>query len=332
MTLLRRLAPDPFILALLAAIIVSTLLPARGTFATIVDALSGIAIIALFFLHGVRLPREALIQGVAHWRLHMTILAFTFLLFPLLGLGLAALFPNWLSPQLWIGILFLCALPSTVQSSIAFTSIAGGNVAGAVASATASNLLGIFLTPVIIGFLTHAHGGSIPISNSWKIAVQLLLPFVVGNLARPWLGAWAARNKAVMTLCDRGTIILAVYSAFSAAVIAGLWSTIAPVTLLELLGVCALLLAIVLIATRYAARLLGFSREDEIAITFCGSKKTLASGVPMARVLFAGPDMGVVVLPLMIFHQIQLIVCAALARRYARQARIDQADNDPKGA
>ncbi|CAM8672919.1 bile acid:sodium symporter family protein [Sphingobium sp.] len=323
--IIRRFSPDPFIVALLLAILVATMVPARGPFATIVDASSTIAIVALFFLHGVRLPREALIQGVTHWRLHLAILAATFVLFPLLGLGIAAAVPGLLPPPLWIGLLFLCALPSTVQSSIAFTSIAGGNVAGAVASATASNLLGIFVTPIVVGLLTQAHGGAIPMSNSWKIALQLLLPFILGNLCRPWLGDWAARNKKIMSLCDRGTIIIAVYSAFSAAVIAGLWQTLSWTILSSLLGICALLLAVALFVTRYGSRLLGFSREDEIAISFCGSKKTLASGVPMARVLFAGPDMGAVVLPLMIFHQMQLIVCAALARRYARAGRQDRA-------
>jgi len=326
---LRRFSPDPFIAALLVAILIASTLPARGTFSTIVDACSTVAIVALFFLHGVRLPREALLQGVAHWRLHLTILAATFVLFPVLGLAMAAAVPGLLPPPLWMGILFLCALPSTVQSSIAFTSIAGGNVAGAIASATASNLLGIFLTPLIVGLLTHANGGGMPLSNSWKIVAQLLLPFALGNLCRPWLGEWAARNKRLMILCDRGTIILAVYSAFSAAVIAGLWHTLAWTTLLHLLAICAVLLSIVLLATRSAGRILGFSRQDEIAIVFCGSKKTLASGVPMARVLFAGPDMGAVVLPLMVFHQMQLFACAALARRYARSGddkRIAAAD------
>ncbi|MDB5685264.1 MAG: hypothetical protein JWM75_2962 [Sphingomonas bacterium] len=314
---LRRLVPDPFIVILFASVALASLAPARGVFSQIVDGAATAAIVLLFFLHGVRLSWQAVTDGVTHWRLHLTILAATFILFPLIGLALAKAFPGLLPSPLWIGILFLCALPSTVQSSIAFTSIGGGNVAGAVVAATASNLLGIALTPLLIGALTEAHGSSVSFAGVWKIVLELLLPFLAGHLMRPWLLGWVMRHKPLLALSDRGTIILAVYSAFSAAVLGGIWSQVSVQTLLVLFGLCALVLTVVLLATRYGARLLGFSREDEVAIVFCGSKKTLASGVPMARVLFAGPDMGAVVLPLMIFHQMQLMVCAWLARRYA---------------
>lgn len=320
MSKLRRLLPDPFIAALFAMVVLASLLPARGAFAAIVDLATTAAIMLLFFLHGVRLSREAVVAGVTHWRLHLTILAATFLLFPLLGLLLVSAIPSLLPQPLWIGVLFLCALPSTVQSSIAFTSIARGNVPGAVAAATASNLLGIVLTPVLVGLMAEAHGDGVSLSGIGKIVFQLLLPFAVGHLSRPWLGAWVARNKPLLSFTDRGTIILAVYSAFSAAVIAGIWREVPIERLVVLLALCAAILGIVLLATRYGARALGFDREDEVAIVFCGSKKTLASGIPMARILFSGPDMGAAVLPLMIFHQMQLMVCAWLARHYAKTA------------
>jgi sodium/bile acid cotransporter 7 len=316
----RRFAPDPFILTLFAAILVASLLPARGEAAQIVDAATTAAIILLFFLHGVRLERSAVIAALTHWPLHLVILATTFVLFPLLGLALHALLGPLLPAPLWLGLLFLCALPSTVQSSIAFTSIARGNVAGAVAAAATSNILGVALAPVIVGLITSAHGVISP-GGIVKIASELVAPFAIGHLLRPWLGDWAARNRRLLVFTDRGTIVLAVYSAFSAAVIGGIWRQIPPVTLVVLILICTLLLALVLAATRYGARALGFSREDEIAILFCGSKKSLASGLPMARVLFSGPAIGGVMLPLILFHQIQLIVCAWIARRYARQPR-----------
>jgi sodium/bile acid cotransporter 7 len=182
--------------------------------------------------------------------------------------------------------------------------------------------LGVAIAPVIVGLITSAHGIISP-SGIVKIASELVAPFAIGHLLRPWLGAWAARNKSLLTLTDRGTIVLAVYSAFSVAVNAHIWSQIPPATLLILVLICALLLALVLLITRYGARALGFSREDEIAILFCGSKKSLASGLPMARVLFSGPAnaamIGGVMLPLILFHQIQLIVCAWIARRYAER-------------
>jgi sodium/bile acid cotransporter 7 len=208
-------------------------------------------------------------------------------------------------------------LPSTVQSSIAFTSMARGNVAGTVASAAASNLIGIALTPVLIGLLAHAHGSGVSLSGVWKIVLQLLLPFALGHLLRPWLAGWAARQKALLSFIDRGTIVLAVYSAFSAAVIAGIWQQVPVPRLLILVALCACMLTAIVLITRGVARLLGFAREDEISLVFCGSQKSLVSGVPMARVLFAGSEVGAAVLPVMIFHQLQLMTCAWLARRYA---------------
>ena len=321
-TLLRRLVPDPFILVLTGTVILASLLPARGHFATVADVFTTAAIVLLFFLHGVRLSRDAVIGALLHWRLHLTILAATFLVFPLIGLGFAAVVPGLLPQPLWIGVLFLCALPSTVQSSIAFTSVAGGNVAGAVAAAAASNLLGVLITPFLTGLLTDVQGSQVPLSGIGKLMLELVLPFALGQLSRPWLGEWAGRNKRLLSFTDRGTIVLAVYSAFSAAVVGGIWRRLDAVELAVLIGVCAVILLIILLVTAFGSRLLGFNREDRITILFVGSKKTLASGVPIARVLFTGADMGAVLLPIMIFHQMQLMVCAWIASWLAQRGKV----------
>lgn len=316
--LLRRLIPDPFILALLGTVALASLLPARGGFAELVDWLATAAIVLLFFLHGAKLPREAVVAGLGHWRLHITIIGCTYALFPLLGLALAITLPGLLPAALWTGLLFLCAMPSTVQSSIAFTSIAGGNVPAAVAAASASQLLGIVLTPAIASLLAEAHGGSVGLSGIGSILLQILAPFVAGHLLRPLIKDWVVRHRPLLSLSDRSAILISVYSAFSAAVIEGIWSRLPLPVLAALFVACALLLALVLASTRTIARLLGFAREDEIAILFCGSKKSIVTGVPMARVLFAGPEIGIILLPLMIFHQMQLMACAWIARRYSR--------------
>jgi solute carrier family 10 (sodium/bile acid cotransporter), member 7 len=316
---LRRAKPDPFIVALLLTVLVATFLPASGSVASVLGILSTAAIVVLFFLHGARLPRENVTSALRHWRLHLTILATTFAVFPLLGFALSRAVPGLLPSALWVGVLFLCALPSTVQSSIAFTSIARGNVAGTVTAAAASNLLGVALSPLIAAQLTQSHAAGPSLSGIWKILLQLLLPFVLGHLLRPWLGEWAAKRKTLLSFTDRSTIVLAVYTAFSAAVLAGIWSQMPLQTLLILVVICILLLAVVLTMTRFGARALGFPREDEISIVFCGSKKSLVTGVPMARVMFPAADAGAAILPLMLFHQIQLMVCAWLARRYAAQ-------------
>ena len=323
-SLLSKLKIDSYIVALFGMVVLATILPAHGQPAVVLGLVVKLAIALLFFLHGAKLSREAVVAGVTHWRLHLTILAFTYVLFP--ALGVLAAKTGLLSPTLAAGMVFLACLPSTVQSSIAFTSIARGNVAAAVCAASASNLLGIFLTPVLVSLLMHAQGGA----GGWKaiqdIVVQLLLPFIAGQLARPLISQWLERHKPLIGYVDRGSILLVVYSAFSAAVFGGLWSRVSPLELAALVLVCSVLLVAVLLATTFGARALGFVKADEIAIVFCGSKKSLATGVPMAGILFPSATAGVLVLPLMIFHQIQLMACSVIAQHYAKRPADDVTD------
>ncbi len=315
--LLARLNIDPYVLALLAAMGLATVLPAQGQLAAVIGWVTAAGIFALFFLHGARLSREAIIDGARNWRLHGAVAAMTFVAFPLLGLGIRAL-PG-IDPALGAGMLFLCLLPSTVQSSIAFTAMARGNVAAAVCSASFSNLAGIFLTPLLVALLLTGKSGGFSIESVERIAVQLLLPFILGHLMRPLIGGWVTRQKRVLGLVDRGSILLVVYTAFAAAVTQGLWSRVSLADLGVITALCATLLGAVLLLSQALGRALGLPREDRIVLQFCGSKKSLASGVPMAGVLFAPAQIGAIILPLMIFHQIQLIVCAVLARRYGAE-------------
>lgn len=313
-----RFLPDNFTLAMIATVLAATVVPCYGQGAVWFDHLTNAAICLLFFLHGAKLPREAIVAGITHWRLHLLVLAATFVLFPLLGIGLQPLLMPLVTPELYMGVLFLCMLPSTVQSSIAFTAMARGNVPAAICSASASNLIGIFVTPLLVGLIvtTQVSAGS-PVDAMLRIAMQLLLPFIVGQTARRWIGAWIERNKNWLKSVDQSVILLVVYTAFSEAVGQGLWRQLAPSSLAGLLVIDVVLLGLVMGGTALASRKLGFNRADRIAIVFCGSKKSMASGVPMAKVLFAGGAIGAVVLPLMLFHQFQLMVCAVLAQRYA---------------
>ena len=321
--MLRRLIPDPFLVFLVATILLATFAPARGGFAVLVGWLSIVTIVLLFFFHGAKLAREEVVAGLTHWRLHLTILGSTFIFFPIVGLLGSKAWPGLLPHDLWIGILFLCALPSTVQSAIAFVSMARGNVPAAIASASASQMLGILLTPLLMGLMAGAHGGGVNLRGMGEIAAQILLPFVAGHLLRPWIGGWVAQHKSLIGITDRSTIIVAVYGAFSAAVLEGLWRKLPPAALGGLVGANALLLAIGLGFTWGLGRALGFNRADRVAIQFCGTKKSLLQGVPMAKVLFPGPQTGVILLPIMLFHQMQLMACAFIARRYANQTETD---------
>jgi solute carrier family 10 (sodium/bile acid cotransporter), member 7 len=314
---------DPFLMLLIASVALASVLPCRGEGAVIFGWITNAAITLLFFLHGAKLSREAILAGIGHWRLHLLVAASTFVLFPALGLAIRAVGHGWIESRNYLldGILFLCVLPSTVQSSIAFTSIARGNVPAAVCSATLSNVGGIFITPVLVGLFMGSlakggHGG-VNLHSIESIALQLLLPFIVGHLSRPLTTTFLTRHKTLVGRVDRSSILLVVYTAFSAAVVQGLWKRLSAGDIALVLVVDSALLAVALLLTTLAARLSGFSREDEIAIVFCGSKKSLASGVPMAGVLFPPAVVGPLIVPLMLFHQIQLMVCAVMARRYA---------------
>ncbi len=323
--LLSRLPVDGYVLALMATVIVAAFIPARGASAQIMGYVTYLAVALLFFLYGARLSPQAILAGIMHWRLQGLVFAATFMLFPLVGLGIVALSRPWLAPNLAFGLMFIALLPSTVQSSIAFTSIARGNVSAALCSASVSNLAGIILTPVLVALLLTTHGGGFSLAALKDISLQLLLPFALGQLARPILGKWLLTHKTITSLVDRGSILLIVYAAFSEGVVAGVWSQLSWQSLILVIVLDTVMLAIVLVITTVASRRLGFSKEDEIAIVFCGSKKSMASGIPLANILFAGQAIGLIVLPLMLFHQIQLMVCAGLAKRYAERPELPAA-------
>ncbi|WP_217145046.1 bile acid:sodium symporter family protein [Streptomyces sp. AC627_RSS907] len=305
---------DPYILLLLGTVGLAALLPARGTGADVASGASTLAIAFLFFLYGARLSTREAMDGVRHWRLHVTVLACTFVVFPLLGLASRGLVPFFLTDPLHQGLLFLTLVPSTIQSSIAFTSMARGNVPAAICAGSFSSLVGIVVTPLLAAALLGGSGGGFSADSVVKIVLQLLVPFVAGQVLRRWIGGFVARHKKVLGLVDRGSILLVVYTAFSEGMVQGVWHQVSPVRLAGLLAVEAVLLAVMLLLTWYGARGLGFGREDRIAIQFAGSKKSLAAGLPMASVLF-GAHASLAVLPLMLFHQMQLMVCAVIAKR-----------------
>jgi len=321
---MNRFLPDRFTVLLVCTVVLASILPIHGQAADWFGIATDLAIALLFFLHGARLSRDVVLAGILHWRLHLTILALTFAVFPLLGLAAGFVPDHLLPPPLYMGILFLCVLPSTVQSSIAFTSMAGGNVPAAICAASASNLLGMFLTPLLAGLLLSTTGSAgISVDAIEKIMLQLLAPFVIGQILQPWIGDWMRARKKLLAPVDRGSILMVVYLAFSRAVIEGLWHSfsVADIGMVVLIDIA--LLAIVLCISVFGSRALGFSKEDEIAIAFCGSKKSLASGVPMANAIFASHSsaIGAIVLPLMLFHQIQLMVCAVIAQKYASRRK-----------
>jgi len=316
---IARLPVDRFLLMLSASVVLAAFLPAHGAGVAVVDTCVTVAVSLLFLLYGARLAPQAIWAGFGNWRLQGLVFASTYVLFPSIGIVAAGLLQHHLPQDAVTGVLFLCLLPSTVQSSIAFTSIARGNVPAALCSASLSNVLGVLLTPVLVSQLLPAASGGFSFKAFEDIAREILLPFVVGQLMRPWAASWLLRHPRLTSVVDRGSILVVVYAAFSAGMVAGIWHQLSITSLAAILGVDAAVLGLVLFVTTWASRRLGFSTEDEIAAVFCGSKKSMAGGIPMAAILFPGRAVGLIVLPLMLFHQAQLFVCAALARRYAQR-------------
>ena len=316
--MLARLIPDKFILLLLATIGVATLFPAQGRGLAVVSTIANIAIFSLFFFHGLRLSHEAVWAGLKHWRLQLAVLVFGFGALPLLGLSVSMLAPDFLSAELWLGVLFLCVLPSTVQSAIAASSMAQGNVAASVIAAALSNLSGVILTPLIFAALAQVGGAGGDLSTIGRIAGLLLLPFALGQVARYWLAAWAERHRVWIGRLDRTTILITVYVAFSAAVVDGLWARLDGAEMLRLLAVVCVLLSLAMGGAWALGGALGLAREDRITLLFSGAQKSLATGAPMARILFPAAQAGMIVIPLMLYHQLQLTVSAWIAARLAR--------------
>ena len=322
--MLKLLALDRFTILLFIMVILASFVPVSGQAAEVFSSITTIAIAILFFLHGAKLSREAVVEGLMHWKLHTLVFAFTFALFPIIGLLAKPVLVPLLGQELYWGFLFMCFLPSTVQSSIAFTSVAQGNVAGAVCSASFSNIVGMFITPILVAFfiLGQSQHGFDPTSSIMQITLLLLVPFILGQILRPWVFPQMKKMPEIVKIFDQGSILMVVYGAFSSAVVAGLWHQVSLSTLLLLIIACSVLLTLVMLLALFVPRWIGFDKADQKTIFFCGSKKTLASGVPMAQILFIGQPIGMIVLPIMIFHQIQLMVCGIVANMWSKQVEV----------
>jgi len=322
--------PDWFLLGMGVAVALAWLFPGPGAKGGSLhpELLNKLGVALIFFLHGLSLSLAALAAGVRNWRLHLLVQACTFLLCPVLGLLLLRVVGDRLSLDLRTGLFFLCALPSTVSSSVALTAAARGNVPAAVFNATLSSLLGVLLTPLWLSVVLGATGQALPIASVILDLLEwLVLPLIVGQLLRPLLGAFAARHKPRISVVDRLTILLLVYTSFCDSVRDGVWHSGGNALLVSTLSSIALLAAAMLIIW-HVGRALEFPLADRIVALFCGSKKTLASGVPMARLIFgAHPGLGIILLPIMLYHPLQLVVGGWLAGRFARESPHAGADD-----
>lgn len=316
---------DWFLKGMLVAVALAFLWPAPGAKGGFLhpELLNKIGIALVFFLNGLGLSLASLKDGALRWKVHLLIQSSTFLIFPVLGWLLLKASGGWVSADLQTGFFYLCALPSTVSSSVALTVAARGNVPVAVFNATLSSLIGVVLTPLWMAWILGRSGTGFAIGPViLDLLIWVVLPLVSGQLARPVLGTWASHNKSRIQVVDRLTILTLVYTSFADSVQQGIWSNYGPIVLLETLLGSILLFVCVLALTRAFSRFLGLPVEDKIAAVFCGSKKTLASGVPMAHLIFgANPALGLILMPIMLYHPLQLAVGGVLAQRWAERGK-----------
>lgn len=319
--MLARIFPDRFVPILFATILLASLLPVRGGAVPIAQGISTAAVVFLFFLNGVRLPRDEVLHGIRNWKLQGGALAFCFGVMALLGLGAQAATAPFLPATLALGFLFLGILPSTVQSATAASSLAGGNVAASVVAAALLNLSGVALSPLLFAALAGS-AGDIHGEAVLRIVSTLLLPFIAGQVAQKWLRPWVLANRGLATFMDRTAIAIAVYVAFSAAVVAGIWGQLDAREIGVVLAAVAVLLALSFTGAWALGRLLALARADRITLLFSGAQKSIAVGAPLAATLFPPATAGMVLVPILVYHMAQLILSAWIAPGLNRHTQV----------
>ncbi len=320
---------DWFLLGMLLAIGLAWLYPAPGARGGWLhpELITSLGVALVFYLNGLSLSFASLRQGIMKWKVHVVVQGAVFLLFPLIGLGLISVTRGWLPEDLRLGLFYLCASPSTVSSSVALTAAAGGNVPAAIFNATTSSLLGVVLTPLWMATVLQAGHSNSPAGIFsmqeviWELLLWLVLPLVLGQLCRPWLGGWVTRHRQFVSLVDRGTILLLIYTSFCDSMVLGIWTKHGLMVVAITAAITLVLFYLVFFILSAVCHGLMFNREDWIATVFCGSKKSMATAVPMAQIMFGtSPALGMILLPIMIYHPLQLVICGLLATRWKKLA------------
>ena len=309
---------DPLVRLLLLAIVLASVVPVTAEWRPLAQGVSNGAVFLLFLLNGLRLPRADVIRGIGHVRFLAPLVLWCFGAMALAGWGLSMALDNWLPPLVALGFLYLGTLPSTVQSATAYTSLAGGNVANSVVAAALLNILGVFLTAPLFSALAGSEGAPFDLAALQKVALILLLPFVLGQLVQNRFGHFVRDHRTLATWMDRTAIAIAVYVAFSGAVAEGLWDRVDAGEWGVLLAGVVGLLALAFAGAWLLGGVLALGRGERIAFLFSGAQKSIAMGAPLAAVLFPPGTAGLVLLPVLVYHLLQLVLSAPIASRLAR--------------
>jgi sodium/bile acid cotransporter 7 len=309
---------DPLVRLLGLAILLASVLPVTGPAREIAQTIANGAVFLLFLLNGLRLPRAEVVRGIGNVRFLLPVAAWCFGVMALAGWGVSLVLAGWLPPLVALGFLYLGTLPSTVQSATAYSSLAGGNVAASVVAAALLNIIGVFLTAPLFSLLAGSEAAAFDVEALKKIALILLLPFAIGQLAQVRFGQIVREHRALTTWMDRTAIAIAVYVAFSAAVEEGLWQRVGLGDWAVLIGAVCVLIGFAFGGAWLLGGALRLARGDRIALLFSGGQKSIAMGAPLATVLFGAGTAGLVLLPVLVYHLLQLVLSAPLAARLSR--------------
>ncbi len=310
---LRRI--DPLVRLLLVAIVLASAVPVAPAWHGVAQGVSDTAVFLLFLLNGLRLPRTEVIRGIRNLRFLVPLVLWCFGAMALAAWGISTVASHWLPPLVALGLLYLGTLPSTVQSATAYCSLAGGNVAHSVVAAALLNILGVFVTAPLFSLMAGSAGTGFDAGALEKVGLILLLPFLIGQLGQQRFGHIVREHRMLATWMDRSMIAIAVYVAFSGAVVEGLWTRVGPLEWAVLFACVIVFLAFAFGGVWLLGGLVRLERGDRIALLYSGAQKSIAMGAPLASVLFGPATAGLVLLPVLVYHLLQLVLSAPLATR-----------------
>lgn len=323
---------DKFVIGIIAVIFMAWLFPEPGSKNSTIplDTIGSVGISVIFFFYGLKLNAEKIKSGLKNWKLHFLIQGTTFLIFPLIVIIFYPFFQHPANHVYWLSFLFLAALPSTVSSSVVMVSMAKGNVPAAIFNATLSGLIGIIITPLWMGIFIQQGNNDFHFGDIYlKLLVEILLPVMLGIALQRYWGKYAIQYSRQLAIFDKSIILLIIYKSFAASFEEQVFTSVRLTYLLLIAGLVLALLFLMYIITGYAAQLLKLNTEDSITARFCGTKKSLIHGTVFSKILFpATIPAGIILLPLMLYHAVQLLIISAIAAKLARRNNLTN-DDEP---
>ena len=322
--MLKRIKIEPFVFAIMFTILLAYLIPFLGNkelVKPIILGISSIGISLIFFFYGLKLNYTIIKEVIKNWKVHLIIQSATFILFPLIVL----LFYPFLSSEtghiLWLAVFFLAVLPSSVSASVVMVAVAKGNVPAAIFNASISGIIGILITPIWMSYFISAKNLDFDFTEIYfKLITEIIVPLVLGILLQRYFGSWAIRNAARISFFDKAIILLIVYKSFSSSFLEGVFNSIGLVDMLILALAVVVLFWVVYYIIKYVCFQFNINREDSIAIQFCGSKKSLIHASVMSKIMFANlPFVGIMLLPVMLFHGFQIVFVSFIAAKKAKE-------------